>query len=125
MDHELNMMEAVLDDLQQCLQAEGYNVQTEDEQPTAASQPCRADVSAAQQAVSPAETGNVSAHCMPRGLSDSVALKKNTSTGCSQAHEASISQQVAIPHHAGHTICCGTDRSLADMDAVMLARGYR
>ena len=125
MGDELHIMEAVLHDLQERLEAEGYHLGNADKQAAAADRPLEAIASAAQRAVAPSGTGNAHAQCMPPGLLDTGALNKSTNTEGSQAEEPSSSQRDAAAQHAEQAMFCGTDRSLADMDAVMQARGYR
>lgn len=125
MDVELLAMEAVLADLRQCLQTAGCEVSHVDKQPTAGSQTVKA-VSAAEQAASPAKTGAAQVQCEPPQLPATTVSSRNASTDCCVAQEPDAGQQnTTKPNPTRQAMLCGTAESLAEIDAVMQARGYR
>lgn len=122
MDVELLALEAVLADLRQCLQTAGCDVFDVDKQPTVGSQPANA-VLAAQQAAPRAKTGPAQAQCKLPQLPVTTMSSRNASTDCCVAQEPDGGQQNANPTR--QAMLYGTAESLADIDAVMQARGYR
>lgn len=125
MDVERLAMEAVLADLRQCLQAMSCDVSHVDKQPTVGSQTVKA-VSAAQQAASSAQVETAQAQCEAPQLPVTTVSSRNASTDCCVAQEPGAGQQNATnPNPTRQAMLCGTAESLADIDAVMQARGYR
>ena len=124
LDQELLAMEAVLADLQQRLQTEGCDSPIADKQLTTESQPAQAVVPDAKQALLPAETRTAQAQCKP-GLPDATVSSKQDSTECCGAQKPGASRQKVAPDHAWQPTPCATSGSLADIDAMMQARGYR
>ena len=122
MDMELLAMEAGLADLQQGLQAAGRDVSHVDGQPTVGSQVVKT-VSAAKQTDSSAQTGTAQAQCELPRLPVTIVSSRNASADRCVAQEPDAGQQNANPTR--QAMLCGTAESLADIDAVMQARGYR
>ena len=120
MDQELLAIEATLADLQEHLLSQGYDVCSADKQLTSVSQPSGSAVPTAQQLLLLVETGTARARCKPTGSPDTIVSSKQTST-----HEEAAQQPVAGQQNVAPHLLCGTDRSLADIDAVMQVRGYR
>lgn len=125
LDQEVLAMEAVLADLQQRLQTEGCFVPNADKQLIVESQPIQAVVPPAQQALLPAENRTAQAQCKQPGLADATMSSKQDSTDCCRAQKPGANQQDVVSDHARQAMPCGTAGSLADIDAVMQARGYR
>lgn len=125
MDVELLAMEAVLADLRQCLQTGGCDVSHVDEQPTVGSQTANA-VSAAKQATSSANPGTAQAQYELPQVPITTVFGRNASTDRCGTQEPDAGQQNATkPNPTRQAMLCGTAESLADIDAVMQARGYR
>ena len=122
LDQEVLAMEAVLADLQQRLQTEGCVEHNADKQLIVGSQPIQAVVPAA---MLPAETRTEQTQCKQPGMPDATVSSKQDSTDCCRAQKPSAVQQSVAPDHARQAMLCCTAGSLADIDAVMQARGYR
>lgn len=125
LDQEVLALEAVLADVQQRLQTEGCDVPNADKQLTMESHQMQAVVPAAEQALLPAETGTAQAQCKQPGVPDATVTCKHDSPDCCCAQKPIAGQQKVAPDHARQAMLCGTAGSLADIDAVMQARGYR
>ena len=124
LQQELLAMEAVLEDLRQRLQAEGYDISDLRQQPLASpntafmplptTQQCPVD----QNSTIDAQTAK---HALPSALPASMA---DNPDGIS-AEQAQTSMHSKFAQGAEMALPSGTDRSLAEIDAVMQARGYR
>ena len=125
LDQEVLALEAVLSDLQQRLQTEGCDVPNADKHLTMESHQMQAAVPTAEQALLPSETGTAQPQCKPPGLPDATVSSKQDSTDCCGAQKPGAGHQNVAPDHARQAMLCGTAESLADIDAVMQARGYR
>ena len=125
LDQEVLVMEAVLADLQQRLQTEGCDIPSADKQLTMEKKPTQAAIPSVEQALLVAETGTVTAQCKLPGLPDAAVASKQDSPDCCGAQQPGAGQQEVASGYARQAMLCSTAGSLADIDAVMQARGYR
>lgn len=114
-------IEAVLDDLKECIHAEGCDIAHLEEQLEAFPSSATAVASSLQAVVQEVTAKPSACDISGTGLSRQQALSPDSSerqhhqSGMHMLHSEAINQ----------SMLCGTDRSLGDIDAVMQARGYR
>ena len=124
LDQELLAMKAVIDELQQRLQAEGYDVSKFEHQPAKPSAAVKTAIIQAT-AEEAAVLQPAQAEALADALPDGVLSTKHVSQNGIDTQHLMASMINATTANAGKAMLGGADGTLAEIDAVMQARGYR